>query len=115
MPNRRRRYWVVPVSRGWVQLRRGSSPPRWRPSQVTKTVLGERPEWDLSVGIYVSKPFKRRLVLSCGYYSGGTYVGTVKASRVANLLKVSVRMGGSLEVTPTQVKALLGGKEHQDE
>lgn len=98
--------------KGWVEVRKARVAPKARPSQV-EVSLADPPIYAYN---YYSAPRKITLKQLC--FSGGKFLISFPKRRFYNLFRLSVPIGGVIEVPPPLVPKLLGvlnGQPHSHE
>jgi hypothetical protein len=112
-----KRMFAIGLSRGWIELREAEKPPRATTTEVMKPVRERvKNRYDIVTGpdgmnrvVWHYKTLKRVMKLVTTTHTGGKPIGTIRSRQFSNLLKVSVRTGGMLELTPEMFE-LLGEK-----
>ena len=105
-----KRHFAVGL-KGWVQIRVAAKTPKLITSQASVTVSEKRATWvadgkGLYSGRYVVEKIPKKLVLESKVYEGGRTVATVQQSTFNKRLKVRIREGTLLELSPEQVAQL---------
>lgn len=112
MPAVMKRLFAVLVGRGWIEIREAKSPPKPYTSEIT--TYKEDSHWRYNDN-YMDTPgmqpyteVKKKIPVkrSQTIFRGGKVVHTMKASRFSRLLKIAVRAGGILELSPEMINQL---------
>ena|SRR6266478_2241252 len=109
-----KRFYAVGMVKGWVQIRSAKKPPVPATTTATTTIKQRRLEWDPGAFNYVNRVTAKKMRLKLTVFEGGRTLWTIKASKLAGLLKVGVREGGIIELMPEQVemiKSSMSGEE----
>src|SRR5207245_1306462 len=99
-----KKFYAVGMVKGWVQIRSAKKPPVPATTTAITTVKERRLEWDPGAFDYIDRVVPKKLRLKVTVFEGGRTLWTIKASKLAGLLKVGVREGGIIELMPEQVE-----------
>lgn len=110
-----KRFWALGIAKGWTELRASKHPPV--PHISKQTVTGKthiRGGYRYSLdGFYISLPDKwvdKQIKLEITTFTGGKVIGVVPAAKLRGAAKLTVSMGGMVEISPEVVVKLLGDK-----
>ena len=101
--------------KGWVELRESSDSPKPLETKVVKTTTVEEydfskpPFMDPQTGHYTYPKVKRKkqLTLKSVSFAGGRRIGVIKSRQFRDLTKLSIGVGGIVELDPEIVPRLI--------
>jgi len=103
--------YAIGINKDWIELREAKESPRLHKSEFNRLMKRQvwvinRTAWpDYSPGHYVIKPYMKKFTSLT--YTGGKVVKTMKSRRFAQLMNISIRPGGIVQLLPDAVKLLL--------
>ena len=110
-----KRFWALGIAKGWTELRAAKHPPV--PHTSRQDITGKRKihgGYGIDqLGYYTRLPDKwvdKQIKLEVVTFIGGKVLGTVPSARLRNVAKLTVSVGGMVEVSPEVVAKLLEAK-----
>lgn len=100
------RYFAIGAAKGWTQIRRASKPPVAVTTEAITQIKRRHLVYDHEIWDYRETWKPGKIKLKVTVYEGGSTIWTLKSTKLASLLKASVREGGMIELLPEQVERI---------